>query len=90
MTLMYCLHCGDCYERMSPIASPCPHIVERGSFVFCGCYEKRPEECVRHTFHARVCPIGFGLLGIENAEKLRERIDTGFRLTKEVYYEKRR
>lgn len=27
---MYCLHCGDCCRRMSPIShpAPCPHIVE--------------------------------------------------------------
>jgi len=81
---MYCLHCGDCCRRMSPISAPdpCPHIREDGDFVFCDSYERRPEECVNHTFpSARFCPIGLDVLGLEyprDVEKIRERLDVGW------------
>jgi len=80
---MYCLHCGDCCKRMSPISAPepCPHLIEDGDFVFCGIYEDRPEECKNHTFHARVCPVGASVLNIQDTEKLRQRIDVGFEKT---------
>ena len=80
---MYCLHCGDCCKRMSPISNPdpCPYLREDGTFVFCDRYESRPEECIRHTFHgARFCPIGLDVLGLsypEDTEKIRIRIDEG-------------
>lgn len=69
---------------MSPISNPdpCPHIREDDDFVFCDRYERRPEECVNHTFHgARFCPIGLDILGLsypEDTEKIRIRIDEGY------------
>ena len=64
---------------MSPLSAPepCPHIVERGTFVFCGVYKRRPEECKKHDFPASVCPIGAEMLNIESLEELRKRIDDG-------------
>jgi len=77
---MYCLHCGDCCLRMSPISAPepCPKLRQDGDFYFCGDYEHRPEECINHTFHARFCPIGLDKLHLINADKVRDRIDTGY------------
>lgn len=80
---MYCLYCGDCCKRMSPLSvngGACAHIVERGTFVFCGRYNRRPAECVRHEFHARVCPVGLDVLGLAGAgsDVLRKRIDDGW------------
>lgn len=39
-----CLHCCRC---LSPISAPdpCPHMVEKGSYVFCEVYNSRPEQC---------------------------------------------
>lgn len=58
-----------------------PHIREDGDFVFCDNYERRPEECVNHTFHgARFCPIGLDVLGLsypEDTERIRIRLDEG-------------
>ena len=81
---MYCLYCGDCCKRMSPISAPepCPYIKEDGSFVFCAIYEERPEECKNHTFHGyRFCPIGMDVLGYSypnDIERIRRRIDSGY------------
>ena len=79
---MYCLHCGDCCRRMSPLSAPepCPHLVERGTFVFCGIYDRRPEECRKHDFPARVCPVGASMLDLPTTDALRKRIDDGFSL----------
>jgi len=82
-TLMYCLHCGDCCRRMSPISAPdpCPHLVEIGTFVFCGIYENRPKECRDHDYPARVCPIGASMLNLPTPDDLRQRIDEGYAMT---------
>lgn len=81
---MYCLHCGDCCKRMSPLTAPdpCPNLVEEGTFVFCGCYRSRPAECASHDFPARFCPIGLGTLGLTDIEAIRQRIDKGHELCK--------
>jgi len=83
---MNCLHCGDCCLRMSPLSAPdpCPNIVREGTFYFCGDYEHRPEECVNHTFHAIHCPVGLTVLDISSPDKVRERIDNGWELTKSL------
>lgn len=84
---MYCLHCGDCCRRMSPLSAPlpCPNIVEikkdGQKYVFCGIYNIRPERCRKHEFIARVCPIGASLLDLPTPDSLRKRIDDGFELT---------
>jgi len=81
---MYCLYCGDCCRRMSPISypAPCPNIREDGDFIFCDSYERRPEECINHTFPGyRFCPIGLDVLGLsypEDTERIRQRIDEGW------------
>ena len=80
---MNCLHCGDCCRRFSPLTQdervPCPQIVEDEGFVFCGIYERRPEQCVNHDFPGhRHCPIGIDVLGIQSTDEIRERIDGGW------------
>lgn len=83
---MYCLYCGDCCRRMSPISQPepCPHLIETGTFVFCGVYQHRPKECVSHEYPARFCPIGMSVLGLSmsDTDKIRARIDEGWDLIK--------
>ena len=83
---MYCLYCGDCCNRMSPIYNPCPNIIAHGTFIFCSAYERRPESCINHTFHgARFCPIGLDVLGLlypEDTEQIRQRIDNGYDIIK--------
>lgn len=80
---MYCLHCGDCCLRMSPISSPnpCPNLTQDGTFYFCGTYESRPSECVNHRFPSLFCPIGMDILGLSyprDTEKIRIRLDEGY------------
>ena len=86
---MYCLYCGDCCKRMSPLSAPepCPNIVEDGNFYFCANYTTRPSECETHSFPMRFCPIGLDILKLEyprDTEKIRIRIDTGYNKTKEM------
>ena len=89
---MDCLHCGDCCERMSPISNPdpCPHIVRVEDkvlggkpFVFCGCYDVRPQQCRDHRFPASKCPIGIDVLGIRNANAAHMRLNEGYRIITE-------
>ena len=79
---MYCLHCGDCCKRMSPLSAPepCPHLIECCTWVFCGIYDRRPEECRKHDFPARVCPVGASMLDLPTTDALRKRIDDGFKM----------
>ncbi len=77
---MECLHCGDCCERMSPISSPCPRIKKNGSFIFCGAYENRPDDCIRHSHPFKWCPIGFEKLRMQNPQDVAARIDAGYDL----------
>ena len=69
--------------RMSPISAPepCPHIVTSGDFVFCAKYENRPKECETHRFPASVCPVGADILGIEDSDGMRLRVDRGYELS---------
>jgi hypothetical protein len=76
---MYCLHCGDCCKRLSPISSPepYPYIIEKEKdgqiYVLCGTYDKRPKECINHQFPARVCPIGNSIIQSLNSDQLRHK-----------------
>jgi len=71
---------------MSPLSAPepCPHLIERGTFVFCGIYDRRPEECRKHEFPARVCPVGASMLDLPTSDALRKRIDDGFAMMDNV------
>ncbi len=77
---MYCLYCGDCCLRMSPISNPCPHIIEKATFVFCSAYEIRPEQCEKHRHPFRFCPIGVEKLGLTTSAQIALRIDTGWEI----------
>ena len=78
--IMNCLHCGDCCLRMSPISAPapCPKIKQDGDFYFCSDYQNRPEECAKHDFPSRFCPIGMDKLQLTNSDQVRIRIDAGY------------
>ena len=81
---MYCLHCGDCCLRMSPLYAPepCQHIVRHENFIFCKIYDKRPVECKKHDFPYHICPIGMEKLNLQNMDAVRKRIDDGYEITK--------
>lgn len=82
---MYCLYCGDCCKRMNPFGDfPCKHLIEKGTFFFCGIYEKRPEQCRNHEFHAHYCPVGVDVLKLESPQRVAQRIDEGWELSKNV------
>lgn len=74
-----CLYCGDCCKRFSPLApfagEPCPHLVEIGDMCLCSVYERRPDECKKHDFPFRFCPIGMDILGLRDPIKIGRRID---------------
>lgn len=81
--VMYCLHCGDCCRRFSPLSDgPCPHIVERDGFTLCGVYDSRPQQCRDHTFMARFCPIGMSIVKPTSSDEVRRRIDTGWEMAR--------
>jgi len=64
---------------MSPLGSPCPKLVKKGTFYFCGDYEHRPKECAAHKHPMGVCPIGVAKLALEEKiEQISRRIDTGY------------
>lgn len=80
---MYCLYCGDCCKRMSPISEgQCPHLTQHKNFVFCSKYESRPQQCQKHEYPSRFCPIGIDLLKLKNIDAIRERIDDGWEIIK--------
>jgi len=82
---MNCLHCGDCCLRMFPLnGGRCPHVVEDRSFVFCGIYDRRPEECRKHGYDARFCPVGMNVLGFDNPQAVALRIDEGWEKIKKM------
>lgn len=76
---MYCLHCGDCCLRMSPINHDrCPIVQQEGTFYLCGDYENRPARCANHEYPSRFCPIGMDVLKLhwpDDLDKIRQRID---------------
>ena len=84
---MYCLYCGDCCKRMSPISQPepCPYLIEKDSFCFCSVYDHRPKECANHDFPARFCPVGVDVLKLDvhSTDVMRLRIDTGWQMIKD-------
>ena len=83
---MYCLYCGDCCKRMSPISQPkpCPYLVEQDGFFFCSVYDHRPKECVNHEYQSRFCPIGLDVLklDINDPDSIRRRLDDGYEMIK--------
>lgn len=84
---MYCLHCGDCCRRLSPLTGDdeqCPHIVESNDYIFCKIYSNRPKECANHKFPTRFCPIGLDVLNINSPDQVVNRIDTGYERIKEL------
>jgi hypothetical protein len=83
---MYCLYCGDCCKRMSPITGngdPCPRLITKGSLHFCSTYNNRPSECENHKFSSRFCPIGIDMLKLSDIEDIRKRIDDGWKIIME-------
>jgi len=79
---MYCLHCGDCCKTLSPFSEePCKFLTEVKGFFFCSEYKNRPEQCKNHTYPYRFCLIGLDVLKLNDVDKIRERIDTGYELT---------
>lgn len=78
---MECLACGDCCKRMSPLSEesdglnlkPCPRLEMHGTIAFCESYEYRPEECINHSFCARVCPIGVDVLKLSSITEVQQR-----------------
>ena len=79
---MNCFHCGDCCHGISPFSPPgtyCPYVVEkRGGFFFCSIYPRRPEECQKHEYPFRHCPIGIAKLDLETCTDIAKRIDEGW------------
>lgn len=82
---MNCLHCGDCCKRMCPLhpGKPCEYLIEQEDFYFCDNYDRRPEQCINHSFPATVCPIGLDVLKIKTPAEKNKRIDRGYELIKE-------
>jgi len=78
---MYCLHCGDCCIRMSPISEgQCPNLIQKDTFYFCVRYANRPDRCVNHTFPFVFCPVGMSKLDLhypKDLEKIRDRLVVG-------------
>jgi hypothetical protein len=74
---MYCLNCGWCCERLSPLTEnesiPCPHLIERDGMKLCDIYEHRPKQCRDHDFPAKICPIGRDVLNLSEEDAI-ERI----------------
>lgn len=88
---MYCLHCGDCCLRMSPISNPepCPHlIIEKNNYDrpyhFCRIYENRPKECENHSFPMRFCPIGLDIFKFDNSTDIQVHLEIGYLKIKEM------
>jgi len=86
---MDCLHCGDCCLRMSPISAPepCPHLIKDGNFCFCKIYRNRPDQCKKHDFPYRFCPIGMDILKLSypaDVKKIRLRLEIGYIKTREL------
>ncbi len=81
---MYCLYCGFCCEKLSPLTDseeePCPMILRVDDFVFCSSYDHRPWQCKNHEFQCSKCPIGMDKLEIKTPEEAYRRIDDGYYL----------
>ena len=75
--------------RMSPISAPepCPHLIKDGNFCFCTIYKNRPDQCEKHDFPSRFCPIGMDVLKLsypEDVEKIRMRLEIGYIKAREL------
>lgn len=82
---MECLHCGDCCLRMSPLSlEPCSQLIQDDDFYFCRSYNKRPEQCRKHSFPSRFCPIGIEKLNLQDTHQIALRIDKGYEKTKQL------
>jgi len=84
---MYCLHCGDCCNRMSPLnGGKCPKVIHIDDYYICGDYKNRPKECYKHDFPCNVCPVGLSVLGINHKDEteIGKRVIEGRIKTKEV------
>lgn len=77
---MYCLHCGDCCLRMSPLSfpEPCPNLIIDGLYHLCKDYENRPQQCMDHRFEARFCPIGMSILKFNNPTSIQVHLENGY------------
>ena len=64
--------------------NPCRHIIQEGTFYFCGIYENRPNDCAAHDFPQRFCPIGHEKLHLDTPDKMARRIDEGHRITRSL------
>lgn len=69
---------------MSPLShpDPCPILIEKNGFYFCGDYEHRPEQCKNHKHPFRHCPIGIEKLGLRDTTGIARRIDDGWEISK--------
>ncbi len=81
---MYCLYCGDCCLRMSPLTNgtTCPKLKQDGTFFFCSDYANRPDQCYRHKFDSQFCPIGMSVLKFKDLSAVSLRIDEGWKISK--------
>ncbi len=93
---MHCLHCGGCCKAFSPKSAPfpCPYLVRKEGFYFCGIYERRHAICRGFYFDDMdVCPYGLNELHLsypEDEKIIRERIEKGARLITEWQHKKSR
>ena len=83
---MNCLHCGDCCLKMSPLTNgtPCPKLKQIETFFFCGDYANRPDQCYKHKFDSRFCPIGISILKLKDPIDISLRIDEGWEISKSL------
>jgi hypothetical protein len=77
---MYCLHCGFCCRKLSPLAvdGVCPRLRQDETFFFCADYENRPDQCYQHKFESEFCPIGMNTLEIKDLQSAYARVKEGY------------
>jgi hypothetical protein len=69
---------------MSPLSqpNPCPFVIECEGFYFCAEYKNRPDQCKKHEYPFRHCPIGIEKLGLDSTMRIATRIDRGWELAR--------